>query len=162
MKHVGNWAGCNESRSSHDASLGATVMWSTSSYTQATPTKRPACTWSHSSFADLSNNSITHWLLIVKTSVTASCTICWLFERLVPELTRDVSVQASSLLESIPKMFSQTQHADACVGAAVQASIDTLKVCFCLCICVAYLLSMPDLPGRLWDRLGPSSPGSTC
>ncbi|KAL0036794.1 hypothetical protein WJX79_010207 [Trebouxia sp. C0005] len=34
---------------------------------------------------------------------------------------------ASSLLESIPKMFSQTQHADACVGAAVQASIDTLK-----------------------------------
>lgn len=34
---------------------------------------------------------------------------------------------ASSLLESIPKMFSQSQHADACVGAAVQASIDTLK-----------------------------------
>lgn len=34
---------------------------------------------------------------------------------------------ASSLLESIPKMFCHTQHADACVGAAVQASIDTLK-----------------------------------
>lgn len=26
-------------------------------------------------------------------------------------------------------MFSQTQHADACLGAAVKASIDTLKVC---------------------------------
>ena len=38
-------------------------------------------------------------------------------------------MQASSLLESIPRMFSQTQHADACLGAAVQASIDTLKVC---------------------------------
>ena len=37
-------------------------------------------------------------------------------------------LQATSLLEGIPKMFSQTQHADACVGAAVQASIDTLKV----------------------------------
>ena len=48
----------------------------------------------------------------------------------MPEFNRDAAVQASSLLESIPKMFSQTQHADACVGAAVQASIDTLKVCF--------------------------------
>jgi len=47
----------------------------------------------------------------------------------MPEFNRDAAVQASSLLESIPKMFSQTQHADACVGAAVQASIDTLKVC---------------------------------
>ena len=37
-------------------------------------------------------------------------------------------MQASSLLESIPRMFSQTQHADACLGAAVKASIDTLKV----------------------------------
>lgn len=26
-------------------------------------------------------------------------------------------------------MFSQTQHADACLGAAVKTSIDTLKVC---------------------------------
>lgn len=37
-------------------------------------------------------------------------------------------MQASSLLESIPRMFSQTQHADACLGAAVKACIDTLKV----------------------------------
>ena len=41
---------------------------------------------------------------------------------------RGAFLQASSLLESIPKMFAQTQHADACLGAAVQASIDTLKV----------------------------------
>lgn len=39
------------------------------------------------------------------------------------------AMQASSLLESIPRMFSQTQHADACLGAAVKASVDTLKVC---------------------------------
>ncbi len=63
-------------------------------------------------------------------SAIVSVTVCWLFKRLIPELNRDAAVQASSLLESIPKMFSQTQHADACVGAAVQASIDTLKVCF--------------------------------
>lgn len=68
------------------------------------------------------------------------------------------AMQASSLLESIPRMFSQTQHADACLGAAVQASIDTLKVCpapymhhvplpahcCCLMSCIAHLVCTPS------------------
>ena len=40
----------------------------------------------------------------------------------------EVGAQVSSLLESLPNLFAQTQLADACAGAAAQACIDTLKV----------------------------------
>lgn len=40
----------------------------------------------------------------------------------------EIAAQVSSLLESLPNLFAQTQLADACAGAAAQACIDTLKV----------------------------------
>lgn len=143
-------------------SLGATVMWSTCSYTQTMPAKRPVCTWSYSLFADLLHNSVTHWPLIVRMSVIFSLTICWLFKRLMPGFNRDAAVQASSLLESIPKMFCQTQHADACVGAAVQASIDTLKVCFAVALVLQTSSACHIFQAACRPIFLPSNHGSTC
>lgn len=46
----------------------------------------------------------------------------------------EVGAQVSSLLDSIPNLFAQTQLADACAGAATQACIDTLKVLLSVCL----------------------------